>query len=251
LAETCFLRGDPPAPPPGTSFLRDYLLPHLAAIRDRLGEDFPSIFLILGNDDPRCEAEDILSGETQQLWHYVHDRHARFGEFFIRGCAYVPPTPFSLKDWERYDVSRHVDPLCVSPEKGCRSVPVSAHELKWGTIRKHLAAIPADFPTDRAIFLFHTPPYDTPLDLADLGGRRHEHVVLDVHIGSVAVREFIEPRQPLISLHGHAHESTRLSGTWQMQIGRTVSINAAHDGRELALVRFDPDKPGAATRELL
>jgi hypothetical protein len=34
-------------------------------------------------------------------------------------------------------------------------------------------------------------------------------------------------------------------------IGRTVCINGAHDGPELALVRFDPEGPGDAMRELL
>jgi hypothetical protein len=34
-------------------------------------------------------------------------------------------------------------------------------------------------------------------------------------------------------------------------MGRTWALSAAHDGGELALVRFDPEKPGEAVRELL
>jgi len=34
----------------------------------------------------------------------------------------VPPTPFLLKDWEKYDVSAYVDPGCVSPEEGYHRV---------------------------------------------------------------------------------------------------------------------------------
>ena len=78
-----------------------------------------------------------------------------------------------------------------------------------------------------------------------------DHVPLDVHVGSIAVRRFIEAKQPLLTLHGHVHESTRLTGEWMTQIGRTTCINGAHDGPELALVRFDPAAPAAATRELL
>jgi uncharacterized protein len=52
-------------------------------------------------------------------------------------------------------------------------------------------------------------------------------------------------------LHGHVHESARLSGEWKIRIGRTVSINGAHDGPELALVRFDLESPEAATRDLI
>jgi len=42
-----------------------------------------------------------------------------------------------------------------------------------------------------------------------------------------------------VTLHGHVHESARLTGAWQDRIGRTVCLSAAHDGPELALVRFD------------
>ncbi len=77
-----------------------------------------------------------------------------------------------------------------------------------------------------------------------------DHAPVDVHVGSIAVRRFIEARQPLLTLHGHVHESARLTGTWQDRIGRTVCLSAAHDGPELALVRFDLERPGEATREL-
>jgi Icc-related predicted phosphoesterase len=99
--------------------------------------------------------------------------------------------------------------------------------------------------------LFHTPPYDTPLDRAALDGKSIDGVPLDVHVGSIAVRRFIDERQPLATVHGHIHESSRLTGEWKTCIGATVSINGAHDGAELALVRLDPEHPDQATRELL
>ena len=46
------------------------------------------------------------------------------------------------------------------------------------------------------------------------------------------------PDRPLITLHGHVHESTRLTGSWRQQLGSTLCFSAAHDGPELALVRF-------------
>jgi Icc-related predicted phosphoesterase len=78
-----------------------------------------------------------------------------------------------------------------------------------------------------------------------------DHVPVDVHVGSMAVREFIEIRQPLLTLHGHVHESARLTGSWRDQIGRTFCFSAAHDGPELALIRFDLEHPEAAARELI
>jgi Icc-related predicted phosphoesterase len=168
----------------------------------------------------------------------------------VYGYAYVPPTPFLLKDWERYDVSRYVDPGCVSPEEGRRSVPVSASELRYSTIREDLERLTGDDALDRAVFLFHTPPYRTKLDRAALDGKMVDHVHVDVHVGSIAVKRFIETRQPLLTLHGHVHESARLTGSWRDRIGRTHMFGAAHDGPELALVRFDLDDLDAAERQL-
>jgi len=83
-----------------------------------------------------------------------------------------------------------------------------------------------------------------------LDGKRVEHVPLDVHVGSIAIQRFIAGRQPLVTLHGHVHDSARLTGSWRDTIGRTHLFSAAHDGPELALVRFDPDVPENATRDL-
>ena len=232
-------------------FVREYLVPSFRKTQEAMGVDYPDIFLILGNDDPRCQEHDFITASEGGAWHYVHARKLTWRSYPIYGYACVPPTPFSLKDWERYDVSRYVPPGSVSPEEGLRSVPAEESEVKWSTIQKDLAALVGEDSLDRAVFLFHTPPCDTPLDRAALDDKIYEHVRLDVHVGSIAVQRFIEERQPLLTLHGHVHESARLTGEWKTRIGRTVSINGAHDGPELALVRFDLESPGDATRELL
>jgi len=232
-------------------FVHDYLFPTFKKTRDALGVDYPDTFVILGNDDPRCEEGAFVAAAADGLWHYIHGQKLLFGDFHIYGLAYVPPTPFRLKDWERYDVSRYIPPGCVSPEEGYRSVPVEESEIKWATIQKDLALLAGEDPLDRAVFLFHAPPCDTPLDRAELDGKTYEHVPLDVHVGSIAVQRFIEERQPLLTLHGHVHEAARLTGEWKIRIGRTICINGAHDGPELALVRFDLESPEAATRDLL
>jgi Icc-related predicted phosphoesterase len=169
----------------------------------------------------------------------------------VYGYACVPPTPFLKRDWERYDVSRYVDPGCVSPELGMRSVPVDAHEIRYGTIAADLERLADEDDLRDSVFLFHTPPYRTALDRAALDGRMVDHVPMDVHVGSIAVRRFIEERQPLLTLHGHIHESARLTGAWRDRIGRTHLFSAAHDGPELCLVRFDLENPAEATRALI
>ncbi|GJM45510.1 MAG: hypothetical protein DHS20C21_23520 [Gemmatimonadota bacterium] len=237
--------------PRHADFLNEYLAVELVRLKKLLGDRYPRIFAILGNDDGRFAEAAVLELAARGLWIYLHDRRAFLRDRPVYGYAYVPPTPFLLKDWERYDVSRYVDPGCVSPEGGTRSIPISKTEARYRTIQEDLDRLVGKDEIEDAVFLFHTPPYRTKLDRADLDGKMIDHVPLDVHVGSIAVQRFIQKRQPLLTLHGHIHESARLTGAWQDRIGRTHLLGGAHDGPELSLVRFDLDDPAGATRHLL
>jgi uncharacterized protein len=235
----------------GQDFIRDFLVGRFAGLARELGSTRPKVLLIPGNDDPGAQGEILRTSGRRGRWTYLHGRSARVGEWTVYGYACVPPTPFALKDWERYDVSRYVDPGCVSPEEGYRSVPVEEWEIRTRTMAQDLEDLAGSAPMEKAIFLFHAPPYRTDLDRAALDGRMVEGVPLDPNVGSIAIRRFIQARQPLITLHGHVHESARLTGQWLCRLGRTVAISGAHDGPELALVRFYPERPDAAERELI
>lgn len=98
----------------------------------------------------------------------------------------------------------------------------------------------------RAILNVHVPPYESSLDTAfevdeELryvmkGGRPHE-----IPTGSSAVRQIIEETQPLLSLHGHIHESKGVT-----KIGRTVAINPGSDygsgHLDGCLIHLEPDR---------
>ncbi|MFO7627415.1 MAG: metallophosphoesterase [Candidatus Fermentibacteraceae bacterium] len=232
-------------------FVNDYLCRHFRELRGRMGENYPRVFLILGNDDGRFQEAAVLDAASTGIWEYVHGRRTDFDGFQVYGYSYVPPTPFLLKDWERYDVSRFADPGCSHPADGMRTVPVSEYEMLYATIQEDLAAITGTDDLSRAIFLFHSPPYRTGLDRAALDGRTVDFVPLDVHVGSIAIRRFITRRCPHLTLHGHIHESARLTGVWKEAMGPTTTLSAAHDGPELSLVSFDPEDPGGAERELI
>jgi len=234
-----------------TDFVRGYLEKHLGHLRQELRKAYPRFFLILGNDDSRSTEASIVDSADRGFWEYVHNRKGHFGDYPVFGYSYVPPTPFLLKDWEKYDVSHYLDPGSVSPEEGMRTVPVEDDFLKYKTIQKDLDHLAGNENLEKAIFLFHSPPYMTKLDRAALDGKMIDHVPLDVHVGSIAIRRFIEKRQPLLTLHGHVHESARLSDAWRDRIGNTHLFSAAHEGPQLALVRFDPDRLEEATRTLL
>ncbi len=237
--------------PAHRDFVNDFLAPGFERVRNLLGKRYPEVFLVLGNDDGRFEETAFLDVAASGLWVYLHNRSFSFSGYQVFGYAYVPPSPFMLKDWEKYDVSRYVSPGCVSPEEGRRSVPCPENEIKYSTIQKDLAALAGDRALENAVFLFHTPPHETNLDRVANDGKMVDYVPLDLNVGSIAVSRFIEQRQPLVTLHGHIHESVRLTGSWRDRIGRTHLFGAAHDGAELALVRFDLEDLNSATRELL
>ncbi len=232
-------------------FTAQYLVPLMRAIRVALGHDYPPVFLILGNDDGSGAEEDLLAGQAAGLWQYVHNRVVRFREYWVLGYNFVPPSPFLLKDWERYDVSRYVDPGCVSPEEGLHTPPFDPETARYGTIERDLKALTQSVEMSRTVCLFHTPPYNTNLDWVDHNGKSVDGVEPDRHIGSIAVRRLIESRQPLLTLHGHAHESVTLSGQWRDQLGSTLMFGAAIAGPELALVSFRLHDLATAQRELL
>ena len=235
----------------GSSFINNFLAPSFSELKSDLGERYPHVFIILGNDDPRVYEKDIRDQENDKLWEYVHNTKATLGKYSIIGYAFVPPSPFQLKDWERYDVSRFTDPGCVSPEEGFRTVEPVGRRTRYRTIAQDLEELTADEEMMTTIMLFHTPPYQTKLDRAALDGKMVDYVPLDPHIGSIAVRRLIEKRQPLLTLHGHVHESAGITGSWRDQIGRTHLFTAAHDGPELAVVRFDPEDLKRASRTLI
>jgi Icc-related predicted phosphoesterase len=233
------------------SFINDFLADHLIKLKKSMADEYPEIFLIMGNDDAKVYEPLVKALDAKGLIKYVHENKVAFGEFIVYGYANVPPTPFSLKDWERYDVSRYIDPGCVPPEEGSFTVEVNKKQLPFLSIKKDLDLLTSEDDLTKSIFLFHTPPYKTMLDRAGLDGKFYDHVPLDVHVGSIAVERFIKDRQPLITLHGHIHESTSITGYWKDMIGNTLAMNASHDGPELSLIRFDPNDPENCSRALI
>lgn len=82
------------------------------------------------------------------------------------------------------------------------------------------------------IYAFHAPPFGTSLDVL-LSGE---------HIGSTAVRKFIEKTQPRLTLHGHIHESPQVTGEVIDRIGKTVCVNQGSSRDELNAAIIDLKK---------
>jgi len=211
----------------------------------------PRFFMIFGNDDPRVFEEILVNAEKKGLIDYVHNKTVEFNDLFVTGYSYVPPTPFQLKDWEKYDISRFVDVGVISPEKGIRTVQEKPDKIKYSTISEDLDKLSKNAPVEKTIFLFHSPPYKTNLDRAALDGKMVDHAPLDVNVGSIAIKRFIEKKHPFLTLHGHIHESVSLTGKWVEKFKKTYAFSAAHNGPELAIVFFDTNYLEKANRELI
>lgn len=232
-----------------SDFTIDFLFPQFEKLKEQLKDKAPEIFLILGNDDPRSEEIKFIKGSKNGLFRYMSQVKERFGDFIVYGYPFVPPTPFQLKDWEKYDVSRYVDPGCIPPTEGFRTTDIK-EDIEYATIQKDLKVLTGEDDLSGTIFLFHSPPYQTCLDRAALDGKMIDHVPLDLNVGSIAIKRFIEERQPLLTLHGHIHESTRLTGNWKEHIGKTLAVNGSHDGNELSVIKFNPENPVNISRLL-
>lgn len=235
----------------GNDFLEDFFAANLRELKSELGDKYPVILLILGNDDAGNEEDEIIKIGNEGLFEYIHNKTINQSGYTFSGYSFVPPTPFLLKDWEKYDVSRYIDPGCVSPEEGIHTVKTEWNVIRYATISEDLEKLKCGIDMTKSVFLFHSPPYGTNLDLAAIEGKMIDHVPLDPHVGSVAVKRFIEVNQPKVTLHGHVHESTRLTGIWKENIGNTICINGASDSEELSLIRFSLEEPGNAERILI
>ncbi|MCX7833781.1 MAG: metallophosphoesterase [Ignavibacteria bacterium] len=222
-----------------SDFIFGYFRDNLLKIRDILKKDSPEIFLIMGNDDPKIYEENLLELEKENLFKYANQKVFTYKNYFIAGYSYVPPTPFMLKDWEKYDVSRFVDHGSISPEEGYRTVEVANNIIKYSTIENDLNALTSEITTENLIFLFHSPPYKTNLDRINTHGKMIDYVKIDENVGSVAIKKFIELKKPLITLHGHIHESSQLTGKWFEYIGRTLCINGAYQGEKLSIIKIN------------
>ena len=120
-------------------------------------------------------------------------------------------------------------------------------------LKEKIDAVVSQIPDmERAIFNFHAPPYGTGLDeapaLDETLRPTHGGAVMKP-VGSTAVRDAINHYQPMLSVHGHIHESRGIK-----RMGRTLAINPGSvygDGVLQGAVLELNAKKGKVTKYLL
>ncbi len=222
---------------------RLFLEGFLVEFARRLREASPNteLALLMGNDDWRANL-DCLERRHGELWQVVHERAVEVAGVPVAGLSWVPITPFAIKDWERWEDGGSETPVRLDGWTS-RDGEVVPHrfdpERRSPTIAGALDGLAAAVPTSEAVFVMHSPPRDTKCDL----------ISTRVHVGSRALKAFIERHQPPLVLCGHIHESARVSGSYQDRIGRTVVVNPGQFGTSrLCGVWFDPGRPGETLR---
>lgn len=231
-----------------------------------LKEKLPNckMFLMMGNDD--CGANmDIMEKQNNDLFYLISNRRIKMtDEFDIVGYPYVPITPFGIKDWEKYDFSDVPQNLATeylerkrsnyrleakkSTKNGWENFMFTPEIEKRDSIQKDLAGELFLKNTQKTIYIFHTPPNNTNLDitspLATSGG---------AHVGSMALRLFIEKYHPYATLHGHIHETVDMSGEFKQKIGDTLCLTSGNNnvGDNLAVLVFEIDKIEDARRIII
>lgn len=202
------------------------------------------VLAIPGNDDFQTVLPTLAELEQADLLVSLHRRVLRLDSFSLLGLAFVPPTPFSIKDFERRDTAGSARQImqhfqCViGTESGARCLE-SFHaylEAKL-SIEEELVRLdgllgPNPGPV---IAVLHSPPANTCCDCM-LNGE---------HVGSRAIRTWIERRQPLLTLHGHIHESPQVAKTFAGRIGATWVVNPGSDKQRSYFVFIDTENVDA------
>jgi len=210
----------------------------LAPLLNEFMDSHPStrVFYIPGNHDWVVAMEHLAVKVPQAV--NLHLRQTCLKDYRFMGYACVTDSSFWVKDHVRRDnpldgpmPSRYA---CISTPQGIQPAADGAYIRRHPSIQEELAGLSVDEP-EHTICIFHSPPFDSGLDTLHNGRP----------IGSRAIGEFILQRQPLVTLHGHIHESPYMSGVFYTQIGRTLSVNAGYSHKHLHAVSFDPENPKA------
>ena len=101
--------------------------------------------------------------------------------------------------------------------------------MKYPTLKDELESLPKPKDYRKTIFVIHEPPSNLGLDVCYTG----------LKVGSRSVLEFICTKQPLLTLHGHIHESPKMSGKWLSNVDNTICIQPGQKDFDLTYVIID------------
>jgi uncharacterized protein len=210
-------------------FINDYFLDYLT----ELGK-LTSVYAIFGNDDFSSNyhlVKELKIPNVTFLNNEVAKLPMASQDLYVAGYSYVGVTPFLHKDWEKWDTKAYDLPHKLYRTNGYSSANGKHYAVDLATesssIQDDLAQLTTLSDPRKTIYVFHEAPYDTPLDMIAPDNKYIKDNQL--HIGSVAIREFVEKKHPLMTMHGHIHETFDESGDFMWRTGNSLSVTAAND----------------------
>lgn len=232
-------------------FIDDFFMDYLAD----LGK-ITEVYAIFGNDDFKSNYPKLVEANLPNVY-FLDNQVVRLSssesELYVAGYPYVGITPFLHKDWEKWDTTPNQMPHKTIRTDGYVSADSAHHPVEYSqkypsTIADDLNKLAKQSDPAKTIYIFHEAPYDTPLDMIAPDNKyiKDDHL----HIGSRAIREFVEIYRPLVTMHGHIHETAQQSGDFKWQCGSSVSFTAANDfsSDTLSYVLFSPEAPADTKR---
>lgn len=210
------------------------------------------IFLILGNDDFRTNYKLLKDNERSVGFELIQNKCIVLHEDYkICGYSYVPLTPYVFKDWEKLDLVREPETnyrtgYLISGTRAWKDKQVEKEFVlseRTDTIENDLKTLCKSTSPEKLVLVTHSPPYNTDLDIEKHG----------LHVGSAAIKKFIEEEKPFVTLHGHIHEAVEKSGMFKQVIGKSISMTSGNDhvGKLLSIVKFNLFEPEHAVREII
>ncbi len=225
------------------SFISDWLHPLFAAFHT--AHPGIRVYLLPGNDDWAAAIELLSDLEAEGIAFPLHQRvyPLEIG-LWLAGYASVPITPFSIKDYEQPDdgpMPPYSFAMAYGSQGGSISPLLAEDILSRPGIAEELSALGRCSPPQHTIYVCHTPPANTPIDTMS-GGK---------HVGSRALRRFIEQHAPPLTLHGHIHEAPTMTGRYAVRIGPTWCVNPGRSQGDFHAVTLDTaDIAGTMTHTL-
>lgn len=169
-----------------------------------------------GNHDLSCY--DNLIPELLQKFHnvfYLNNTIQEIGGFYFVNFSFIPDGMMWLKDRARTEGFPPLHKGGIStPEYKFKQVNWLQESIKLPSLREEIEKLPISPDYSKTIFISHCPPTGLGLDAAH--GKEF--------LGSKEIASYILDKQPLLSLHGHIHESPKLMGKWYGFINKTKCI---------------------------
>lgn len=215
------------------AYVRDKFRTHISALRSTSG--CRHVLVIFGNHDWGSSVTATRELEAEGLVRILElERPHQIDGLNFLGYSCTPPTPWYVKDFERLDMPGDKPPLLGGARWDPRFSRPSQQSATYlfnavKSMSDELAGLKP--PPDPWVFVAHAPPYMSKLD----------RYYGDHAWGSKAIRAAIEKHAPLLSLHGHIHESPDVTGDFKDTIGRTIAVNPGQSRASLnyATIRLD------------